>query len=314
MTANKPPWALILAAGEGTRVRSLTLDRWGHEAPKQFSSIDGRRSLLATTLERSRRLVPPERVVAIVAAHHRQWWESELEDLPAENVIVQPENRGTASGILLPLLWITQQEEDATIVLLPSDHFVESEDALESAINTCITTMEESDAGVVTLGVEPDCPETEYGWIVPSPSHGTCPPYHVSLFREKPDTETAASLLDQGGLLNSFILVARSAYLLDMFRDQLPDLWQEFSRSLNNGGAKRWGPRNLNRLYHSLPHLDFSKDLLEKTAQRLWVCPVADSGWTDLGTPQRLSEHLMPHGGPLPATGTEETSAPTQRS
>jgi len=293
MVTSKPPWVLILAAGEGTRVRSFTFDRWGHQAPKQFSSIDGRRSLLGATLRRAKRIVPPERIVVIVAAQHRRWWESELEAIPADNVIVQPENRGTANGVLLPLLWITQREEDATIVVLPSDHFVGSEEALEGAVGQCISAIEHTDVGIVMLGVKPLCPETEYGWIVPCPHQSSCP-YHVSSFREKPDAETAANLLDQGGLLNSFILVARSRCLLDMFGDQLPDLWQAFNQSLGNDDADRWGQRNLTRLYRSLPILDFSKDLLEKIAKSLWVYPAPACGWADLGTPERLVGHLSP--------------------
>ena len=143
------------------------------------------------------------------------------------------------------------------------------------------------------LGVKPVCPETEYGWIVPCSHQSSCP-YHVSSFREKPDAETAANLLDQGGLLNSFILVARSRSLLDLFGDQLPDLWREFNRSLGNDDADRWGQRNLTRLYRSLPSLDFSKDLLEKTAKSLWVYPAPACDWADLGTPERLVDHLSP--------------------
>jgi len=293
MNLKKPPWVLVLAAGDGTRVRDLTRDRQGNRAPKQFSSIDGCQSLLGATLGRAKRIAPPERIVAIVAAQHRRWWESELDAIPADNVIVQPENRGTASGVLLPLLWITQREEDATIVVLPSDHFVESEEALEGAVNECLSAVNHSDVGVVMLGFKPVCPEMEYGWIVPCPHESSCP-YHVSSFREKPDAETAASLLDQGGLLNSFILVARSRPLLNMFGDQLPDLWQEFNRSLATDDADRWGQRNLTLLYRSLPVLDFSKDLLEKTEKSLWVYPVPACGWADLGTPERLAGHLSP--------------------
>lgn len=293
MVTNKEPWVLILAAGEGTRVRSLTFDRLGHQAPKQFSSIDGRQSLLGATLGRAQRIAPLERIVAIVAAQHRRWWESELRAIPADNVIIQPENRGTATGVLLPVLWITQREEDATIVVLPSDHFVGSEEVLEGSVNECLSAVEQTDVGVVMLGVKPIRPETEYGWIVPCPHQSTCP-YHVSSFREKPDAETAADLLDQGGLLNSFILVARSRRLLDMFGDQLPDLWQEFNRSLGSDDANRWGQRNLIRLYNSLPTLDFSKDLLEKTAKSLWVYPAPACDWADLGTPERLVGHLSP--------------------
>jgi mannose-1-phosphate guanylyltransferase len=92
--SNENLWVVFLAAGEGKRVKELTRDRRGLAAPKQYSSIDGRATLLETTLARARKIAPPERIVVIVARQHRKWWETELADLPDRNVIVQPENRG----------------------------------------------------------------------------------------------------------------------------------------------------------------------------------------------------------------------------
>lgn len=95
-TRDQHDWALVLAAGEGSRLSSLT-QRDGTAIPKQFWSLAGGRTLLGETLDRAERLVAGDRVVTVAAARHERWWRPELTRLPAANVIVQPENRGAAA-------------------------------------------------------------------------------------------------------------------------------------------------------------------------------------------------------------------------
>jgi mannose-1-phosphate guanylyltransferase len=307
----KNPWVLVLAAGDGTRVRSLTLDRWGEPAPKQFTRNGGEHTLLGLTLRRARRIAPAEQIVTIVAAQHERWWESELCGLPADNIIVQPENRGTAAGILLPLTWITHQDPNATVVILPSDHFVESEETMNTALEQALSAVTGSEVPIVLMGVRPDAPEEEYGWILPCPGPENCP-HRVASFREKPDVCSVASLLQQGALLNTFIIVADSRCLMALFKDRTPQLWGPFNETLSGWTLGSLPQGNLADLYHSIPSLDFSKEVLEGAAEKLWVYPVPSCGWTDLGTPQRLKDHLVQHGEHFPPSGTavEATSAP----
>ena len=292
MSDARRPWVMVLAAGEGSRVRALTRDRQGHPAPKQFTSVDGKTTLLGATLQRAGRIAPPENIVTIVAAEHERWWRSELVGFPQENIIVQPENRGTAAGILLPEMWIARHDDSATVVILPSDHYVESEETLEKSVGDAVAIVAHSQAPVVLLGIEPDGPEKEYGWIVPCPGAARCP-HRVASFREKPDACTAASLLSHGALLNTFIIVADSRCLLGLFKEKVPALWQRFDRAVGTASSGSWRYDDLVDLYHSIPSLDFSKDILESAAEELWVYPVPSCGWTDLGTPQRLSEQLF---------------------
>ena len=126
-------WALVLAAGEGSRLRALTT-HGGVAVPKQFCSLQGGPSLLQEAILRAEAVVPRQRVVTIVAEQHRRWWETSLWSLPKRNVIVQPENRGTANGLLLPLLHIAQRDPEARIVILPSDHYVREEAALARSL------------------------------------------------------------------------------------------------------------------------------------------------------------------------------------
>lgn len=296
MVANNNVWAIVLAAGEGRRVRALTRDRWGQPAPKQFSLIDGCSTFLSSTLERARKLVPADRIVPIVAAQHRRWWAPELTEIPQHNVIIQPENRGTAAGILLPLLWISRLDTAATAVVLPSDHFVTSEETLMVALTDAISAVTRSDVPVMLLGIRPNGPEEEYGWIVPRAGGARCP-CHVASFKEKPDASTSARLLQGGALLNSFIIVADVRRLLALFREALPQLWQPFEVMTASATDASWTGDDLATLYRSIPAFDFSRDLLEGVADRLWVYPVPPCGWSDLGTPERLTHHAFQHHG-----------------
>jgi len=313
MTLENRPWALVLAAGEGTRVRDFTRDRRGNRAPKQFTSTDGKMTLLGATLRRAGRIAPPEQIVTIVAARHEQWWRTELNGVHSDNIIVQPENRGTAAGILLPLVWIDRHDQNATVVILPSDHFVESEETLNGVLEQAVSTVTRSQAPIVLLGVKPEGPEEEYGWIVPCPGPENCP-HRVASFREKPDACTAASLLSQGALLNTFIIVADSRCLLALFKERIPQLWGPFERTIASRTMGSWQQKDLGELYHSIPSLDFSKDVLEGATEKLWVYPVPSCGWTDIGTPQRLSDHLVRYGGHPHATGADVASTAIRRS
>jgi mannose-1-phosphate guanylyltransferase len=288
-------WVVILAAGEGRRVQALTRDRRGRPAPKQYSLVGGHTTLLDLTLARARRLAPPERIVAVVAAQHRSWWVSELAGLPAPNVIVQPENRGTAAGILLPLMWILRQDPFARLAILPSDHGVAAEETLHKAIIDALACAPRPDSEMVLLGVQPQGPETDYGWIVPKAGRGG-PLRRVACFREKPDAGTAAELLSREGMLNSFILIVGGRSLLALFRTSLPQLWRSFRPMLENSQVGFRSERNLSRVYQSVPTFDFSKDLLEKAADTLWVHQVPACGWLDLGTQDRLTCHLLKQG------------------
>jgi mannose-1-phosphate guanylyltransferase len=283
MTRTGHLWALILAAGDGSRVRDLTRTPDGAPAPKQFCVLGGGESLLRRTIDRAAALVPTERIVTVVAQQHRHWWETELSNCPRKNVVVQPENRGTATGILLPLLNIVRRDRAARIVLLPSDHHVEAEDVLRRAIRGAIRALHRDENRVVLLGMAPRECDTGYGWIVPSAEDQVvCP---VAAFVEKPDTTRARFLLRRGALLNSLILVAAGRMLLTLFELAKPRLVGQFVSWMDEAGGRFAA---LDALYRNLSSCDFSREVLEPTCESLSVVRAPDCGWTDVGTPSRL--------------------------
>jgi len=288
-------WVLILAAGDGRRLEGVARDRLGRPAPKQFSDFGTGRTLLTRTLDRALQLAPSERIVTVVAARHDTWWREELVTLPPENVVIQPENRGTAAGILLPLLHIHERDPEATVVVLPSDHHVEDDFAVRATIRTALAEVRSKPEGLVLLGITPEHADTEYGWIMPSPAAGTVAP-PVASFVEKPGPLEAARLLDAGALWNSFMFVGRARVLLDMFGERTPELLAAMRAGVTTkpvaNGAAIAAARRLDDLYGTLETRDFSREILQKLPSRLRVLAVPHCGWSDLGTPDRLARVL----------------------
>lgn len=279
MEAQQDLWTIILAAGDGTRLRALTTNAQGITIPKQFCSFRSPKSMLTHTLERAAGVVPHDRIVSVVAAQHQQWWEPELAHLPRSNVVIQPQNRGTAIGILLPLLVIQQRDPSAVVVILPSDHFVANEAVMAQSLTQAARAASENISKVVLLGIAADAPDTEYGWIVPSrPVMG--PFRQVDSFVEKPALAVADALMRRGALWNSFILVASVSALIRFYERTHPNILHEFPLELSD--------LSLDELYDMLPSVDFSHDILERNSDDLWVLPVPSCGWSDLGTPEKI--------------------------
>lgn len=282
-------WALVLAAGEGTRLAHLTRGGDGVATPKQFCSVAGGPTLLEETLRRAAGVVGDQRVMTVVAAAHRRWWEKDLARLPRENVIVQPMNRGTAAGILLPLLAIAERDPSASVVVLPSDHGVEDEAVLRRSMRDALDEAERDPERLVLLGMSADSADTGLGWIVPSDRRGGCVP--VGRFVEKPAAGEAVRLMRSGAMWNSFIFAGRVSALVAICRSALPALWRPLS------WARVWDRRHPaagGALWHVYRHLqthDFSRDVLSARPACLRVLRVPPCGWSDLGTPERLRRY-----------------------
>jgi mannose-1-phosphate guanylyltransferase len=283
-------WALVLAAGDGTRLHSLTTLADGQHVPKQFCSLQGGPSLLQEALQRAGTVALATRICAVVAARHHRWWASPLQVLPSRNVIVQPENRGTAHGILLPLLQIAARDPDAIVVLLPADHHVQDEVTLAQSLRRATRLAAAQTTEVFLLGVEPDQPDSELGYILPADGGGSGPS-GVASFVEKPSVRRASELLDLGALWNVFMVAATARALLALFANRLTASMGAM-QAVTTMRADSGRETALTELYRGLGSVDFSRDVLEGQEAMLRVLPVPFCGWSDLGTPQRVAETL----------------------
>ncbi len=281
MEGHEDVWVVVLAAGDGTRLKSLTTHSDGTIIPKQYCSFKSPQSMLQHTIARACRLVTLDRVVPIVAARHRQWWEPELATLNPKNIVVQPQNRGTAVGILLPLLYVRMQACDARVVILPSDHYVADEGLLKKSLLNVLSQIGPGNEDIVLVGITAESADTEYGWIVPGASiSGEGGLRKVGSFVEKPALDLAKELLQRQALWNSFMLIGNISTFFHLYEKVCPDILCRFPKNL--------ALDSLEALYEDLPSLDFSHDLLEKNADHLRVYPVPACGWSDLGTPEKI--------------------------
>jgi mannose-1-phosphate guanylyltransferase len=275
-------WAVVLAAGEGRRIRELTLGPDGVSVPKQYCSFGRERCMLEWARERAVRVVPSARTLTVVASEHREHWEPLLGS--TGGAIVQPRNRGTAAGILLPLLHILDRQPDALVLLLPSDHHVGHEGLLQAALEGALDQAREEDS-LVLLGMTPDAADTEYGWIRPGTGawRGV---RRVLRFVEKPSAADAALLYAEGALWNTFMMAGRARTIVRLIARTLPGLVRDLREAFERG------PRAVDSIYDKLVARDFSRDVLAHSVERLRVLTAPGCGWTDLGTPARLKSFL----------------------
>ena len=284
-------WALVLAAGEGSRLRSLTTTSCGTAIPKQFCSLYDGPSLLHEALGRARAVAADAHICAVVATQHRRWWTGALRALPADNVIVQPANRGTGNGILLPLLTLAARDPGARIVLLPSDHHVRQEAVLACALRGAVAQLRWRRDETLLLGLEPEEADPELGYIVPGASDGGGA-LTVARFVEKPPAAQARELIRAGGLWNAFIVVSTAQALLTLFRRRVPEVVEGMQEALRAERTAGSTGAVLTELYERLPAIDFSRDIVAGQEPCLRALPVSPCGWSDLGTPKRVADAL----------------------
>ena len=316
MLAQPNTWALVLAAGEGSRLRSLTTAASGTAIPKQFCSLYEGPSLLHEALHRARAVAPDAHTCAVVAEQHRKWWKSTLESLPGGNVIVQPQNRGTANGILLPLLHILARDPTAQIVLLPSDHHVRQEAVLAGALRRAVEQLDWRLDECLLLGLEPHEPDPELGYIVPGSSDGRGA-LTVARFVEKPSIAQACELIRSGGLFNVFMVASTGQALLALLRRRIPQIVDAMQAAVQRDRESGSAGQAVAGLYRKLPIIDFSRDIVPGQESALGTLPAPPCGWSDLGTPKRVAEALkaaQPRARPGPGMPAAHLSLAAQHS
>ncbi len=277
-------WSLVLAGGDGTRLRELTALLAGAPIPKQYCRITGDRSMLEATLARIAPLGVPERTLVIVNRAHLDLATAQLAGVPAGNVLVQPQNRDTGPGILWSLLALERRCPGARVAMFPSDHYVANDAAFRGCVRRAVDLVDRFPEKLVLLGIEPDHAAPGYGYVVPSgplaPGDGG-PAYHVATFREKPDRALARRILRRGALWNSLVMVFHAARVLELIAAVRPDAYRAMVEAGSDADA-------LERHYATAPAWNFSSDFLAHVPHEMVVVRAEDTGWSDWGTRQSI--------------------------
>jgi len=292
MGTSQRTWAVVLAAGDGTRLAALTTDANGRLVPKQFCSLNGGGSLLLGAIERSHCIVPRERLCVIVADQHRCYWHRMLWTLPSSNVIVQPRNCGTANGILLCVLTILKCDPFARIVFLPADHYVCEERVLAGSLCEAATLLTHNPDGLTFIGIEPEEADPGFGYLLPG-GKLTNSTRRVNRFIEKPEIKLAQQLVMNGALCNTFIFAALGSALLEMLRARISDVVAQMEAVMAHDARLGTRMTALQDFYGRLPSIDFSRVVLNGAESELRVLTAPACGWNDLGTPERVADTLQ---------------------
>jgi mannose-1-phosphate guanylyltransferase len=277
-------WAIVLAGGEGSRLAEATQRVYGSRLPKQFLNFGQKRTFLQATVDRLLGLVPADRTIVVVPERHQDVAIEQLRGFSGIEIVTQPRNLGTGPGILLPLLHVLKRDPRADVALVPSDHHFRAPGAALLALARAQRAA--SGASMVLLGCMADGPAVDLGWIVPRRVRDARRVSAIERFVEKPPAPLADELFRRGALWNTMLSVSRADALWALSERHLPVQCAQFAEYFPWLGGSDADER-LRRLYERLAPADFSRDLVAP-AGGLRVAPLADSGWSDCGTPERL--------------------------
>jgi mannose-1-phosphate guanylyltransferase len=292
-------WGVVLAGGDGVRLRELTQMVSGDDRPKQFCPLLGNRTLLEETRRRAERTIRPKRILFAVAREHEHYYLRYLA-AQASQRIVQPCNKGTAPAILYTLLRIARMDPEAIVAIFPCDHYYAPESAFTTALESAFTVAEQQADSVVLLGAQPKGPEVEYGWIeVGEAIRGRAGLFRVKRFQEKPALAVAEDLFRSGSLWNTFVMIGHARTILEMARDTVPALLEvlESGRVMQNPGGEIRIPDSV---YDRITPTDFSRQVLSAATDRLLTLRLTGIEWNDLGDPSRVLATLADQKHDLP--------------
>ncbi len=271
-------FAVLMAGGVGSRFWPVSTAA----RPKQFRDLLGKgETLIQTTFNRLKALVPPENIYVLTNESYEELVKEQLPHLSAEQIVLEPVMRNTAPAVLLAALKIRKKDSNAVMIMAPSDHWIENENAFLEDITTAFEAARGEDK-IVTLGIKPTFPNTGYGYIKFDPTwNDKVKP--VDVFTEKPSYQVARSFLDSGKYLwNAGIFIWNVDYIIRSFQRNLPAMYELFSKEedvLNTSAEKAFIKEN----FPAAENISIDYGILEKEKGTVYVIP-ASFDWNDLGT------------------------------
>ncbi len=274
--------ALLLAGGDGKRLQELTREITGVPIPKQYCRLLHGSSLLEAAISRAHLFARRERISVIINRSHLELAADQLRPLPQSNVIVQPLNRDTGPGLAFALLHLDKIYPDAIVAVFPTDHYVDSDREFIVHVLYAVNLISRLPDKIAILGVAPDRPETEYGYIVPeSPLANFERAYHVKTFTEKPTLSGASEIISRGGLWNTLVMVFKVSRMLELMCDLFPDELCVLS-------TLRDAPEKAADVYQTVGSWNLSKHFLARIPKQLILVEVANVRWSDWGTRESI--------------------------
>ena len=274
-----------MAGGIGSNLWPLSRKK----TPKQFLHLFNGGTMLQNTVERISGAVPLENIFIITGKQHARSIHEYLPGFDARNVIVEPCVRDTAPCIALATTVIRKRDPDAVTVVLPSDHLVFDEEQFLRTVRKGVQLARDKQ-GLVTIGINPDRPETRYGYIQAEPSimiedEGSLYPdiqqYRVKTFAEKPDLVTALQFLQSRDFWwNSGVFIWHVDTIDREFSRSMPELHKDMATVHSFLGTDR-EESVIEDVYSWIHPISVDYAIMEK-AEKVFML-AGSFGWTDLG-------------------------------
>jgi mannose-1-phosphate guanylyltransferase len=291
-------WSIILTTEESQHAKPL-IERWlGGPKPNQYCAFVGRRSLFQHTVDRSDLVTSPDRRLVVASEAHRGEVYTQLEGRPRGLVILQPRDCGTASAAYVGLAHVKAQDPEATVLIFPSDHFFYPEHCFLSATWQAVWAAEQLEDKVVLLGVKPDIPDPESGWIFPGRKlveNDMGSVMSVSSLLDNPSRERAEKIVREGGLRNTFLIAAKLRTLWELGWRFFPLTMALFEWVGESLGTEEETDA-LRTSYRLMSKVALSGELLGHVPDRLAVVPLLEGRWSDWGKPREIVKSIREMG------------------
>ena len=274
-------YAVLLAGGTGTRLWPVSRELY----PKQLVKFIGNNSLVQSTIKRLTPLLDLENVRVVCGKQHYHEIARHIEDIgiaSRDKVIQEPSGRNTAPAILLAAFYIRYLAENGIMCIFPADHVIGNIGSFHERLEAAIALA--SRGHIVTFGIQPNYPETGYGYIEGGAGVSD-KAIKVKRFVEKPDRPTAERYIDAGNFFwNSGMFAFKVAVILEEFKKYQPQMLaaMEAMFAPDRPLAKED--------YDRLENISIDYAIMEKT-DKCVVLP-SDFAWSDIGSWKSLYDFL----------------------
>lgn len=273
-----------MAGGVGSRLFPISTP----ERPKQFLDIlECGKTLLQLTYERFRAVDPDAEFWVVTSSDYGRYVREQLPSVDDDHILLEPMARNTAPCIAYACTKISVRCPDANVIVTPADAYVPDLTAFSKTLRSALSFVEGKEA-LVCVGIDPDRPETGYGYINASPEAIPDEVTAVISFKEKPDLATADSYLAAGGYYwNAGIFVWNVRTLLSEMRRYAPQICGIMDRLT----PYLYGPEEqlaLDELFPQCDRISIDYALMEKSS-KVYMVP-GKWMWSDLGGFTALSK------------------------